>query len=282
MATSSGKLGYMWGGSLSTVGQTGFVDCLPAGVLGLLGCSIGWIESIDLSMAATLFSKRRVLWEQGVAQQLNIRPRNFGRTQQPPYYLVISCYISFLIIIYLRDTRDFLGPRFYPDEYEPSPSSCLLSYWTLLCALRQATSLIQNVHPTIWLDGGWTVPVLHQGLLWLSATRGSAMRRYWKVVLLSALVSASTRITRVYSLFNSENPACALDVDCASAKDTGVTHFSGCSGDCPLRPSKPASHNLIVDKEQIQFRPADAPPRPLQSLLTSASQRRVGPQRACR
>ncbi|KAJ7508772.1 hypothetical protein B0H11DRAFT_1356026 [Mycena galericulata] len=152
------------------------------------------------------------LWEQGVAQQLNIRPRNFGRTQQPPYYLVISCYISFLIIIYLRDTRDFLGPRFYPDEYEPSPSSCLLSYWTLLCALRrpshlispscpspdsstEATSLIQNVHPTIWLDGGWTVPVLHQGLLWLSATRGSAMRRYWKVVLLSGATSTLSLVS---------------------------------------------------------------------------------------
>ncbi|KAJ7508767.1 serine palmitoyltransferase 2, partial [Mycena galericulata] len=37
--------------------------------------------------------------------------------QDPPYYIVISCYISFIIVICLGHIRDFLGGRFHPDKY---------------------------------------------------------------------------------------------------------------------------------------------------------------------
>ncbi|KAJ7248628.1 pyridoxal phosphate-dependent transferase [Mycena haematopus] len=38
--------------------------------------------------------------------------------QEPPYYIVISTYISYLILICLGHIRDFLGRRFYPKSYQ--------------------------------------------------------------------------------------------------------------------------------------------------------------------
>ncbi|KAJ6588502.1 pyridoxal phosphate-dependent transferase [Mycena capillaripes] len=37
--------------------------------------------------------------------------------QEPPYYIVISTYISYLILICLGHIRDFLGKRFHPASY---------------------------------------------------------------------------------------------------------------------------------------------------------------------
>ncbi|KAF7342028.1 PLP-dependent transferase [Mycena venus] len=38
--------------------------------------------------------------------------------QEPPYYIVISTYISYLILICLGHIRDFLGKRFHPKAYQ--------------------------------------------------------------------------------------------------------------------------------------------------------------------
>ncbi|KAE9406852.1 serine palmitoyltransferase 2 [Gymnopus androsaceus JB14] len=38
--------------------------------------------------------------------------------QDPPYYILFSTYISYLILIVLGHMRDFLGKRFYPDSYK--------------------------------------------------------------------------------------------------------------------------------------------------------------------
>ncbi|KAJ7805777.1 pyridoxal phosphate-dependent transferase [Mycena olivaceomarginata] len=38
--------------------------------------------------------------------------------QEPPYYIVISTYISYLILICLGHIRDFLGRRFHPKAYQ--------------------------------------------------------------------------------------------------------------------------------------------------------------------
>ncbi|KAF7366513.1 PLP-dependent transferase [Mycena sanguinolenta] len=38
--------------------------------------------------------------------------------QEPPYYIVISTYISYLILICMGHIRDFLGKRFYPKGYQ--------------------------------------------------------------------------------------------------------------------------------------------------------------------
>ncbi|KAJ7507318.1 pyridoxal phosphate-dependent transferase [Mycena galericulata] len=37
--------------------------------------------------------------------------------QEPPYFIVISSYISYLILICIGHIRDFLGMRFFPDSY---------------------------------------------------------------------------------------------------------------------------------------------------------------------
>ncbi|KAJ7481661.1 serine palmitoyltransferase 2 [Mycena latifolia] len=37
--------------------------------------------------------------------------------REPPYYIVISTYISYLILICMGHIRDFLGKRFYPGSY---------------------------------------------------------------------------------------------------------------------------------------------------------------------
>ncbi|KAJ6481745.1 serine palmitoyltransferase 2 [Mycena sanguinolenta] len=38
--------------------------------------------------------------------------------QEPPYYIVISTYISYLILICIGHIRDFLGKRFHPKAYQ--------------------------------------------------------------------------------------------------------------------------------------------------------------------
>ncbi|KAK7042331.1 PLP-dependent transferase [Favolaschia claudopus] len=38
--------------------------------------------------------------------------------EEPPYYIVISTYISYLILICFGHIRDFLGKRFYPKAYQ--------------------------------------------------------------------------------------------------------------------------------------------------------------------
>lgn len=37
--------------------------------------------------------------------------------RDPPYYILLSTYISYLILIVLGHVRDFLGKRFYPKSY---------------------------------------------------------------------------------------------------------------------------------------------------------------------
>ncbi|KAJ7110797.1 pyridoxal phosphate-dependent transferase, partial [Mycena crocata] len=37
--------------------------------------------------------------------------------KEPPYYIVITTYLSYLILICMGHLRDFLGKRFYPDAY---------------------------------------------------------------------------------------------------------------------------------------------------------------------
>jgi serine palmitoyltransferase len=37
--------------------------------------------------------------------------------QDPPYYILLSTYISYLILICLGHVRDFLGKRFHPSSY---------------------------------------------------------------------------------------------------------------------------------------------------------------------
>lgn len=38
--------------------------------------------------------------------------------QDPPYYILLSTYISYLILICLGHIRDFLGKRFHPSSYK--------------------------------------------------------------------------------------------------------------------------------------------------------------------
>lgn len=38
--------------------------------------------------------------------------------RDPPYYILLSTYISYLILIVLGHVRDFLGKRFYPKSYK--------------------------------------------------------------------------------------------------------------------------------------------------------------------
>jgi serine palmitoyltransferase len=52
--------------------------------------------------------------------------------QDPPYYILITTYLSYLFLICLGHIRDFFGKRFQPALYRhllPSDVSCPLSSW---------------------------------------------------------------------------------------------------------------------------------------------------------
>ena len=55
--------------------------------------------------------------------------------QDPPYYILITTYLSYLFLICIGHTRDFFGKRFYPSSYRhllSSDVSCLSVYPSLL------------------------------------------------------------------------------------------------------------------------------------------------------
>ena len=55
--------------------------------------------------------------------------------QDPPYYILLSTYISYLILICLGHVRDFVGKRFHPSSYHhlmPRDVSNSLSPWVSL------------------------------------------------------------------------------------------------------------------------------------------------------
>jgi serine palmitoyltransferase len=50
----------------------------------------------------------------------------------PPYYILFSTYISYLILITLGHVRDFLGKRFHPSAYQhlmPQNVSCAVCFF---------------------------------------------------------------------------------------------------------------------------------------------------------
>jgi serine palmitoyltransferase len=81
--------------------------------------------------------------------------------QDPPYYILLTTYISYLFLICLGHIRDFLGKRLHPAYYRhlvPSnvsyPSSCQLRHLQsrilTLCPLDRATlpSIRISIHST--------------------------------------------------------------------------------------------------------------------------------------
>lgn len=63
--------------------------------------------------------------------------------KEPPYYILMTTYLSYLIMIVLGHLRDFIGKRFYPDAYRHlMPSNVSFHYYLHVdICLRMMTAL---------------------------------------------------------------------------------------------------------------------------------------------
>lgn len=74
--------------------------------------------------------------------------------QDPPYYILITTYLSYLLLICLGHLRDFFGKRLYPAFYRHllsfdvshSPLACHFSFSSAWCLRLSCTSCILNAY----------------------------------------------------------------------------------------------------------------------------------------
>jgi serine palmitoyltransferase len=61
---------------------------------------------------------------------------NTAHSEEPPYYILITTYVSYLILIVVGHLRDFVGKRLYPDAYQHLMPSNVSHFFTTILFMR--------------------------------------------------------------------------------------------------------------------------------------------------